>query len=187
MSNVFGASSPDVTAGQTAICRSCASRSCEEHRCARVALMLCRALTLTCGGSPSPNCSLEIIGIVIDPAAPPIPPIADIATTRGVHTRRTSFFRGRRGGRVRVRSRTCGGRVATLGGEGVHTGRKGRYTAHISLSMKRSDLGRVRFMVRFEAVLRSVHRFVRLVVCSMRKPASRGNPNTMTQHAGIGT
>ena len=58
-----------------------------------------------------------------------------------------------------MRSRTCGGRVATLGGEGVHTGRKGRYTARISLLMKRSDLGRVRF----EAVLRSVHRFVRLV------------------------
>ena len=41
----------------------------------------------------------------------------------------------------------------------MHTGRKGRYTARISLLMKRSDLGRVRF----EAVLRSVHRFVRLV------------------------
>ena len=59
-----------------------------------------------------------------------------------------------------MRSRTCGGRVATLGGEGVHTGRKGRYTARISLLMKRSDLGRVRF----EAVLRSVHRFVGLVL-----------------------
>ena len=42
----------------------------------------------------------------------------------------------------------------------MHTGRKGRYTARISLLMKRSDLGRVRF----EAVLRSVHRFVRLVL-----------------------
>ena len=42
----------------------------------------------------------------------------------------------------------------------MHTGRKGRYTARISLLMKRSDLGRVRF----EAVLRSVHRFVRLVM-----------------------
>ncbi len=41
----------------------------------------------------------------------------------------------------------------------MHTGRKGRYTARILLLMKRSDLGRVRF----EAVLRSVHRFVRLV------------------------
>ena len=42
----------------------------------------------------------------------------------------------------------------------MHTGRKGRYTARISLLMKRSDLGRVRF----EAVLRSVHRFVGLVL-----------------------
>ena len=50
----------------------------------------------------------------------------------------------------------------------MHTGRKGRYTARISLLMKRSDLGRVRF----EAVLRSVHRFVRLVYLEVRVAAS---------------
>ena len=47
----------------------------------------------------------------------------------------------------------------------MHTGRKGRYTARISLLMKRSDLGRVRF----EAVLRSVHRFVRLVCLKLAR------------------
>ena len=52
----------------------------------------------------------------------------------------------------------------------MHTGRKGRYTARISLLMKRSDLGRVRF----EAVLRSVHRFVRLVYARSEVPAAEG-------------
>lgn len=62
----------------------------------------------------------------------------------------------------------------------MHTGRKGRYTARISLLMKRSDLGRVRF----EAVLRSVHRFVRLVLARGR-PASPLRPQVDEAVAGF--